>query len=40
METTEKNDKVTSFLFYIFIGQVILGMVGVLGYLLYSFIFG
>jgi len=40
METTEKSDKVTSFLFYLFIGQVVLGMAAVLGYILYSFFFG
>lgn len=37
MEDHEKNDKTTSFLFYFFIGQVIFGMVAVLGYLIYSY---
>lgn len=40
MEKSEISDKVTSILFYIFIGQVVLGMAAVLGYILYSFIFG
>ena len=39
METTQKGDKLTSILFYFFIGQVVLGMLAILGYLLYSFIF-
>lgn len=40
METPEKSDKTTSFLFYFFIGQVILGMAVILGYLIYSYIVG
>jgi len=40
MESQEKSDKTTSFLFYFFIGQVILGMLVILGYIAYSFIFG
>ena len=40
MDTPEKSDKTTSFLFYFFIGQVLLGMLGILGYLIYTFIIG
>jgi hypothetical protein len=40
METGEKSDKTTSFLFYFFIGQVVLGMAIILGYLIYSYIVG
>jgi hypothetical protein len=44
MDTAEKGDqksnKLTRFLFYFFIGQVILGMIGVVGYMLYSYFFG
>jgi len=44
MDTLEKDpsksDKVTRFLFYFFIVQVILGMIGVVGYMLYSYFFG
>ena len=40
METAQKSDKTTTFLFYFFIGQVILGMLAVVGYMIYSFIFG
>ena len=38
METPEKSDKTTSFLFYFFIGEVVLGMLAILGYLIYSFL--
>ena len=37
---SENSDKLTRFLFYFFIGQVILGMIGVVGYMLYSYFFG
>jgi len=37
MENPEKTDRTTSFLFYFFIGQVVLGMLAILGYLVYSF---
>jgi len=40
METPEKTDKTTSFLFYFFIGEVVLGMLAILGYLIYSYIVG
>lgn len=40
MDTPQKSDKTTTFLFYLFIGQVILGMIAVVGYMIYSFIFG
>jgi hypothetical protein len=40
MDTPEKSDKVTSFLFYFFIGQVILGMIAAVGYMIYTYIFG
>ena len=40
MNTPQKSDKTTTFLFYFFIGQVILGMIAVVGYMIYSFIFG
>jgi hypothetical protein len=44
MDTTEKSpensNKLTRILFYFFIGQVILGMIGVVGYMLYSYFFG
>ena len=44
METTikdsEKSDKITRYLFFFFIGQVILGMIAVVGYMLYSYFFG
>lgn len=38
METHEKTDKTTSFLFYFFIGQVVLGMLAILVYLVIEFI--
>ena len=40
MDTSEKSNKMTRFLFYFFIGQVILGMIAVVGYMLYSYFFG
>jgi len=40
MDTPQKSDKTTTFLFYFFMGQVILGMIAVVGYMIYSFIFG
>jgi len=40
MDTSQKSDKTTTFLFYFFIGQVVLGMIAVVGYMIYSFIFG
>ncbi|MGB5288734.1 MAG: hypothetical protein WBN42_09610 [Ignavibacteriaceae bacterium] len=39
MDTPQKSDKTTTFLFYFFMGQVILGMIAVVGYMIYSFIF-
>jgi hypothetical protein len=40
MGTPEKTDKTTSFLFYFFIAQVVIGMLAILGYIIYSFITG
>ncbi len=40
MDTPEKSDKTTTFLFYFFMGQVVLGMLGIFGYLIYSYIVG
>jgi hypothetical protein len=40
MDSVQKQDKVTKFLFYFFIAQVVLGMLGIFGYLIYSYIFG
>jgi hypothetical protein len=40
MDTPQKSDKSTRFLFYFFIAQVILGMIAVVGYMIYSFIVG
>jgi len=40
MDSVKKQDKLTKFLFYFFIAQVVLGMLAILGYLVYSFIFG
>lgn len=40
MESPEKVDKTTSFLFYFFIAQVVIGMLAILGYIVYSFISG
>jgi len=40
MDTSQKSDKTTTFLFYFFISQVVLGMIAVVGYMIYSFIFG
>ena len=39
METTEKKEKATRILFYFFIVQVILGMIAVVGYMVYSYFF-
>jgi len=36
MNTPEKSDKTTIFLFYFFIAQVALGMLFVVGYMIYS----
>jgi len=38
MDSPEKSDKTTSFLFYFFIAQVVLGMLAILGYLIYLYI--
>ncbi len=38
MDTPETNDKSSSVLFYIFIGQTILGFLAVVGYIIYSLI--
>jgi len=40
MDTSEKSDKTTSFLFYFFIAQVVIGMLAILGYIIFSFIAG
>lgn len=40
MNNPQESDKTTTILFYFFIGQVVLGMIAVVGYMIYSFIFG
>jgi hypothetical protein len=40
MGTPEKSDKTTTFSFYFFIVQVVLGMLAIVGYMIYSYIFG
>jgi hypothetical protein len=39
-KSPEKSNKLTRILFYFFIGEVLLGMVAVIGYMLYSYFFG
>lgn len=38
MDTPEKSDKTTTFLFYFFMVQVALGMLVVVGYIIYIYI--
>jgi hypothetical protein len=40
MDSTKSNGKVTRFLFYFFFAKVSLGMLAIIGNIVYSFIFG
>lgn len=40
MEAKEHSDKKTTILFYIFMGQITLGVLAFVGYIIYSLLFG